>query len=145
MRNIKIATVQFENKSGDKEYNLSVIDRLSEKAAEEGADAIAFHECSITGYSFARKLSHEQMLELSERIPDGWSTRRLQSIAENSDIAIRDGVFEKDDRGDIYKASVCVDKTGLLAKHRKLHPFPNKNIRPGTEYTVFQFCGWKDG
>src|ERR1700686_2663908 len=145
MENIKIASAQFENKSGDKEYNLSVIDRLSEKAAEEGADAIAFHECSITGYSFARKLSHEQMLELSERIPDGWSTRRLQSIAEKNQIAILAGLFEKDDRGDIYKAYVCVDKTGLLAKHRKLHPFVNKHILPGNEYTVFDLKGWKAG
>jgi predicted amidohydrolase len=145
MENIKIASAQFENKSGDKEYNLSVIDRLSEKAAGEGADAITFHECSITGYSFARKLSREQMLELSERIPEGGSTRRLQSIAEKNQIAILAGLFEKDDRGDIYKAYVCVDKTGLLAKHRKLHPFVNKNIRPGNEYTVFELCGWKAG
>jgi predicted amidohydrolase len=145
MENIKVASAQFENRSGDKEYNLSVIDRLSEKAAEEGADAIAFHECSITGYSFARKLSRQQMLELSERIPDGGSSRRLQSIAEKNQIAILAGLFEKDDRGDIYKAYVCVDKTGLLAKHRKLHPFVNKNIRPGNEYTVFELCGWKAG
>jgi predicted amidohydrolase len=145
MENIKVASAQFENRSGDKEYNLSVIDRLSEKAAEEGADAIAFHECSITGYSFARKLSCQQMLELSERIPDGGSIRRLQSIAEKNQIAILAGLFEKDDRGDIYKAYVCVDKTGLLAKHRKLHPFVNKNIRPGNEYTVFELCGWKAG
>ncbi|MEJ0081353.1 MAG: hypothetical protein WDM78_10510 [Puia sp.] len=52
-----------------REYNLSVIDRLSKKAAEAGADAIAFHECSITGYSFARKLTREQMFELCEFIP----------------------------------------------------------------------------
>ncbi len=73
MQNIKIATAQFENKSGDKEYNLSVIDQLSKKAADEGADAIAFHECSVTGYSFARKLSRNEMLDLSEFIPDGKS------------------------------------------------------------------------
>ena len=57
MKNIKIASAQFENRSGDKNYNLSVIDRLSQKAAQAGADAIAFHECSVTGYSFARKLN----------------------------------------------------------------------------------------
>jgi predicted amidohydrolase len=145
MRNIKIATAQFENKSGDKEYNLSVIDGLSKKAAEEGADAIAFHECSITGYSFARKLSREQMFELCEFIPDGESIHRLQSIAEKNNIIVLAGLFEKDERGDIYKAYVCVDKTGLLAKHRKLHPFVNKHILPGNEYTVFDLKGWKAG
>src|SRR5450432_1082651 len=145
MRNIKIATAQFENKSGDKEYNLSVIDRLSKKAADAGADAIAFHECSITGYSYARKLSRDQMFELCDFIPDGESVHRLQSIAEKNKITLLAGLFEKDDRGDIYKAYVCVDKTGMIAKHRKLHPFVNKHILPGNEYTVFDLHGWKAG
>ena len=68
MENIRISTAQFEHKSGDKEYNLSVIDRLAEKASQEGAHAIAFHECSVSGYTFARHLSKEQMLELAEII-----------------------------------------------------------------------------
>ncbi len=139
MRNLKIATAQFENKSGDKEYNLSVIDRLSKKAAADGADAIAFHECSITGYRFARKLSLEQMLETFRTIfPEGTVLHRLQAIAEKNKIAVLAGLFEKDEQDDIYKAYVCVDKTGLLAKHRKLHPFVNKYIKPGNEYTVFE-------
>lgn len=142
---MKIATAQFENKSGNKEYNLSVIDRLSKKAASEGAQAIAFHECSITGYSFARKLSREQMFGLCEFIPDGESIHHLQAIAEKNQITLLAGLFEKDDHGDIYKAYVCVDKTGLIAKHRKLHPFVNKNILPGNEYTVFDLHGWKAG
>ena len=145
MQNIKIATAQFENKSGDKDYNLSVIDRISKKAAEAGAEAIAFHECSITGYSFARKLSREQMFDLCELIPDGESIHRLQSIAEKNKIIVLAGLFEKDERGDIYKAYVCVDKTGMIAKHRKLHPFVNKHILPGNEYTVFDLKGWKAG
>lgn len=145
MQNIKIATAQFENKSGDKKYNLSIIDRLSEGAAKAGADAIAFHECSITGYSFARKLSREQLLDLCEFIPDGESIQRLQSIAKKNNITILAGLFEKDEHGDIYKAYVCVEKTGMIAKHRKLHPFVNKHILPGNEFTVFDLKGWKAG
>jgi len=145
MQNIRIATAQFENKSGDKAYNLSVIDTLSAKAAAEGAEAIAFHECSITGYSFARKLSLEQMLEISEEIPEGESIRALKKIAARNRIAILAGLFEKDRMGNIYKAYVCVDWTGLIAKHRKLHPFINPHIRPGDAYTVFELRGWKCG
>ena len=63
MDKLKISTAQFENKSGDKDYNLSVIEKLSKKASEEGSDVIAFHECSITGYTFARQLTKEQMLD----------------------------------------------------------------------------------
>jgi predicted amidohydrolase len=42
---------------------------------------IAFHECSVTGYTFARKLNREQMLSLAELIPEGESNAELQRIA----------------------------------------------------------------
>lgn len=145
MKNLKIATAQFENKSGDKNYNLSVIEKLSEEAAQAGADVINFHECSITGYTFARNLSKEQMLDLAEYIPDGPSIKTLLSIAQKHEITILAGLFEKDETGNIYKAHVCVDQSGLIAKHRKLHPFINPNIVPGTSYTVFDIKGWKCG
>ena len=71
MENIKISTAQFENRSGDKEYNLGIIDRLAAEAAAKGSDVVAFHECSVTGYTFARHLNRDEMLELAEFIPDG--------------------------------------------------------------------------
>ncbi|HEX2609205.1 MAG TPA: nitrilase family protein [Flavisolibacter sp.] len=145
MQNLIVATAQFENKSGDKSYNLSVIDRLSRRAAEAGAQVIAFHECSVTGYTFARKLSREQLLELAERIPDGESIRALQKIAERHHITVLAGLFEKDEQGHLYKAYVCVDKDGLKAKYRKLHPFINPHLTPGDQYCVFDLHGWKCG
>ena len=145
MNKIKIATAQFENKSGDKSYNLSVIDKLSKKAAEEGANAIAFHECSITGYSFARKLSKEQMLEIAEFVPGGESINALTKIATKNNIAILAGLFEKDEDDNLFKPYVCVDKNGLVAKFRKLHPFINPYLIPGNEYCVFELNGWKCG
>lgn len=145
MNKIKIATAQFENKSGDKSYNLSVIDKLSKKAAEEGANAIAFHECSITGYSFARKLSKEQMLEIAEFVPGGESINALTKIATKNNIAILAGLFEKDEDDNLFKPYVCVDKNGLVAKFRKLHPFINPYLIPGNEYCVFELYGWKCG
>ena len=93
MNQIRIATAQFENKSGDKNYNLSVIDSLSQQAAAGGADVIVFHECSVTGYSFARHLSKEQMLELAEFIPGGESIAALTAIAKKHGIVIFDVRF----------------------------------------------------
>jgi predicted amidohydrolase len=145
MENLKIATAQFENKSGDKKYNLSVIKNLTEDAASKGADVIAFHECSVTGYTFARGLSKAQMLDLAELIPDGESTNELISYARECDIIILAGLFEKDENDQLYKAYICVDKTGLIAKHRKLHPFINPHLLPGDTYTVFDIYGWKCG
>jgi predicted amidohydrolase len=142
---LKIATAQFENKSGDKQYNLTIIEKLSQQAAVEGADAIAFHECSITGYTFARRLSKPQMLDLAEEIPNGPSIAKLTELSRRLNIIILAGLFEKDEHDDLFKAYVCVDKNGLVAKHRKLHPFINPNLTPGNSYTVFDIHGWKCG
>ena len=145
MDKIKISTAQFENKSGDKSYNLSVIESLAKKAAQEGSDVIAFHECSITGYTFARNLSKEQMLGLAEFIPDGASILKLTEIAKQNDIVILAGLFEKDKDDNLFKAYVCVDKNGLVAKYRKLHPFINQYLTAGNSYCVFEIHGWKCG
>jgi predicted amidohydrolase len=145
MQDIKIATAQFENKSGDKAYNLSTIDKLSKIAADDGAHAVAFHECSITGYSFARHLSKEQMLDLAEFISDGPSVKKLIEIAAKNNTVILAGLFEKDKEDKLYKTYVCVDKNGLIAKFRKLHPFINPHLTPGDSYCVFELFGWKCG
>lgn len=145
MDKLKIATAQFENRSGDKTYNLSVIDKLSQKASAEGAQVIAFHECSITGYTFARHLSKQQMLGVAELIPEGESIEKLMAIAKKNNIVILAGLFEKDIDDNLFKAYVCVDKNGLLAKYRKLHPFINPHLTPGNQYCVFDLLGWKCG
>jgi predicted amidohydrolase len=143
MDNLKIATAQFENRSGDKEYNLGIIRQLAAKAAVQGANIIAFHECSITGYTFARHLSKQQMLDVAEFIPDGPSVKKLTQIAKEFDIIILAGLFEKDADDKIYKAQFCVDKNGLVAKYRKLHPFVNTHLTPGDQYVIFDLFGWK--
>lgn len=145
MKNLKISTAQFEHKSGDKDYNLSVIEKLSQQASSEGSDVIAFHECSITGYTFARNLSKEQMLELAEFIPEGDTVTKLIKIAKKNAIVILAGFFEKDANDNLFKAYVCVDQSGLVAKFRKLHPFINPYLTPGDEYCVFDIQGWKCG
>ena len=145
MENIKIATAQFEHKSADKHYNLQVIDKLAARAADKGADVIAFHECSITGYTFARSLTNEQMLDIAELIPEGESIQRLISIARKHNIVLLAGLFEKDLHDGLHKAYVCVDQNGVIAKFRKLHPFINPHLTPGNEYVVFEIKGWKCG
>jgi predicted amidohydrolase len=122
-----------------------VIDRLSHQAALQGAQMIAFHECSITGYTFARHLSKEQMLDLAEYIPEGKSITALTDLSQKNNITILAGLFEKDSNDNLYKAYVCVNQNGLVAKFRKLHPFINPHLTPGDQYCVFELYGWKFG
>jgi predicted amidohydrolase len=142
---LRIAAAQFENRSGDKQFNLAAIEALSAKAAGMGAGVAAFHECSITGYTFARRLSRQQLWDLAEEIPGGASIEALGGIARRHGITVLAGLFERGEDGEIYKAQVCVDGSGLLAKHRKIHPFINPHVRPGNAYTVFELGGWKCG
>ena len=48
MNEINIATAQFQTQNGDKEYNLSRIEKLTKEAAGKGAHAVSFHELCIT-------------------------------------------------------------------------------------------------
>ncbi len=145
MDKFKISTAQFENKSDDKNYNLSVIEEYTKKAAAEKSKVVAFHECSVTGYTFARRLSKKKLLEVAEFVPEGESIGKLTQIAAKYDVAILAGLFEKDHDEKIYNTYVCVDKSGLIAKYRKLHPFIHPELTPGNEYCVFELNGWKCG
>ena len=145
MTPLEIASVQFEHKSGDKRYNLNRIYELSKEAKQRGAEVVCFHECSITGYTFAHGLSRDELLIIAENISDSQSVKTIQGFAEELDVIILAGLFEKDESDKIYKAFVCVNKKGLVAKHRKLHPFINPNILPGNSYTIFELKGWKCG
>jgi predicted amidohydrolase len=69
MQDLRIAAAQFENRSGDKEYNLSVIEKLARKAKESGAHAVSFHEQSVTGYTFLKDLSFDELMDLAEPVP----------------------------------------------------------------------------
>lgn len=143
MESLSIATAQFENKSGDKDFNLGVIRQLAGQAAAAGADAIAFHECSVTGYTFARPLSREQMLTVAEPIPGGESIKELTQIARDTKVAVLAGLFERDEHDHLSNAYLCVDAEGMVAKFRKLPPFINPHLSPGNEYVVFDLHGWK--
>src|SRR5665213_1000712 len=144
MRTLKIAVAQFEPKDGDKNYNLSVIEKLTAKAKKAGADVISFHEMSVTAYTFFKDLDKEQIQELAEKIPDGESTHKLIEIAKKYDITVLAGLVEhKNDQ--FYNTYICVDKTGLIAKYSKVHPFISKYFSPGNEYIVFDIKGWKCG
>ena len=144
MRTMNVAAAQFQPKDGDKKYNLSVIEKLTAKAKASGADVISFHELCITAYTHLKDLDRDELDRLAEEIPNGKSTRELVRIAGEYDITILAGLVEKEN-GKTYNSYVCVDETGLIAKHRKIHPFISSHLSPGEEYTVFELNGWKCG
>lgn len=145
MKNLKIATVQFEHRSMDKEHNLSEMRRLCKKSAEDGAEVVVFHECCISGYTIAKTLTKNELIELAEYVPDGPSVNTLREIAEEYNITILAGLFEKDRNGLLYNSYIAVNKEGVLATHRKLHPFISEYLSAGDKYTLFELNGWTCG
>lgn len=141
---MNLAVAQFEPKDGDKTYNLSVIRNLTKKAKENGAEAISFHEMSITAYTYTKDLSLEEITDLAEEVPDGESTRELMAISDEFQIPILAGLVERSN-GKIYNTYICVHQGQLIARYRKIHPFISKYMTAGDEYCVFDLLGWKCG
>ncbi|MCW9707677.1 nitrilase family protein [Fodinibius salsisoli] len=143
-QHLNIAVAQFQPKDGDKAYNLSVIEKLTRQAKQEGADLISFHEMCITAYTFTKDLALKEMNELAEEVPDGESTQKLMHLSKQYDIPILAGLVEQEN-DTFYNTYIAVSGDGVLAKFRKLHPFINGHISPGNEYVVFDLLGWKCG
>lgn len=144
MRTLNIAVAQFEPRDSDKAYNLSVIEKLTAEAKKSGAEVVSFHELCITAYTHLQDLEKNELEELAEEIPNGNSTKQLIRISKKYKIPILAGLVENDD-GKFYNTYICVDSSGVLAKHRKIHPFISKHLSAGNEYTVFELKGWKCG
>jgi len=144
MKEIKIASAQFQTRNGDKTYNLSRIETLCAEAAGKGAQVVSFHEMSISSYSFTSKLSRAEMFELAEKVPSGESIQQLIQIAGKYQVALLAGLVEKE--GDhVYNTYVCVTGDGFVAKYRKLHPFISQHLSAGDQYVVFDLFDCRCG
>lgn len=137
MRNIKVATTQFQHTDGDKKANFKKIETLTAQAAQQEVEILVFPECCITGYWFLRNLSREELLELSEPVPNGPSTQRLLDLARQNNMTIGAGLVELDKDGTLYNTYVVAMPDGQWARHRKLHCFISAHLASGSEYTVF--------
>ena len=91
MKDIKVASVQFEHAPGDKQANLDKVRRFTAEAAEQGVELVVFPEMCVTGYWFLRDLSRDELLELSESVPNGATTQELLRLAKqhNSELGRR--------------------------------------------------------
>ena len=145
MRDIRVATAQFENRDNDPEYNLSRVRELTRKAVDQGAEIVSFHEGCIPGYTWIQPLSLDQLREVAEPVPDGPSVKRLVEIACEFSTVVMAGLFEKDDQGRVYNCYVTVSPDGYLTKYRKLHTFVNPHLSPGDKYNVIDLLGSRIG
>jgi len=136
MRDIRVATVQFEHAPGDKSYNMGRVQHFTAEAARAGAEIIAFPEMCLTGYWFVRNLSRDAFEALAEPVPEGPSTQELLRLSREHRMTIGAGLLELAG-GCVYNTYVVAMPYGTHAIHRKLHVFEHTNICAGDQYTVF--------
>ncbi len=146
MKDLRVASVQFNHRANDKAYNLWVIEQFVEKAQRQGVDMIVFPEMCITGYWHVSRLDRAGLKRLAEPVPEGRSTQRLLALSEKTNMNIGAGLIEIDADGKLYNTFVLAMPDGSFAKHRKLHTFVNPNMSSGNEYTVVDTPqGWRVG
>jgi predicted amidohydrolase len=137
MKNIRVASVQFEHFSGNKKENFRKIRYFIEEASRQKVEMIMFPECCITGYWFLRKLQRDELEALAEPVFEGPSSQELVSLSRSYGMTIGAGLVEIAEDGKLYNTYVVAMPDGSCRRHRKIHCFISAYMSSGSEYTVF--------
>lgn len=137
MKDIRVASVQFEHTAGDKQANLGKIGSYVAAAAGQGVKLIVFPECCITGYLFMRQLTKDQLEAMAEPVFDGPSSQALMALSKEHKITVGAGLVEMANDGKMYNTYVVAMPNGQFQRHRKIHCFISEHLSCGSEYTVF--------
>lgn len=123
-KSIKAGFIQFNPEFGNRERNISRLEKLLDSAA--GADIVVLPELADTGYNFS---DYAEAFSLAEAIGKSQYVDFLVQQAKKRNIFIVSGLAEKVGH-DLYNSSVLIcPSRGLAGKYRKVHLFMNeKNI-----------------
>ncbi len=138
---MRLGVLQFTPEFGKKLTNLGMIDNLLKGV---DADLVVLPELAITGYLF---LSKDEVIELSEPVPDGPSVKRLQKIAERDNVYLVVGFLERDGER-FYNSSLLIHPDGMINVYRKVHLFYEEKLffEPGNlGFPVFDLKDVKVG
>src|SRR5262245_15543631 len=118
----------------DLDADFARIAALIEQARRQGVTLLALPEASLGGY----------LSDLGGSAPpppafalDGPEIARLAELAR--EMVVCAGYCERTDDGAIYNSVVCVDGSGVLGNHRKVHqPLrEDAHYTAGTGFTAF--------
>lgn len=138
---IKVSTVAFNAKWGDKESNLNRMAGYIEAAAAEGSNLIVFPEMGLTGYDDEedKPLKEKMQYKLAETIP-GPSSEKIAELAKKLGVYVAYGFPERDaQKSDvIYNAACVCGPEGIIGSYRKIHlPYPEPHWKPVSSPTRF--------
>ncbi|MDA8077693.1 MAG: acyltransferase [Nitrospiraceae bacterium] len=118
---IKAGLFQFAPAFGDIHRN---VDRALAALASASAELIVLPELFSTGYQFT---SADEVRELAEEVPSGFTTQRLADFSRERSIFIVAGIAERD--GDrIFNSAVLTGPKGFIGVYRKTHLFHEEKL-----------------
>lgn len=131
---VRTGFYQFNPVFGKKEENLQKVIQ-----ALQGTDnaLVVLPELFATGYQFVSK---EEVENLSEKVPDGPTTKALMEVAKRKDLYIVGGIAEEAD-GRIFNSAVFVGPEGFIGVYRKTHLFFEEKLyfeQGNTGFRVFE-------
>jgi predicted amidohydrolase len=113
---MKAGFFQFAPVFGKKDENIKKVLSALKNA---NADLIVLPEFFATGYQF---VSEDEVAELSEKIPNGYTTEFLSEISHQRGFSIVAGLPERD--GDrFFNSAVLTGPEGFMGVYRKTHLF----------------------
>lgn len=118
---MKAGFFQFAPVFGDIKQNVNKAVNVLNSAE---ADLVVLPELFNTGYQF---ISMDEVSELSEEIPSGFTTQRLVEFSRDKSVFIAAGIAERD--GDVfYNSAVLTGPDGFIGVYRKIHLFFEENL-----------------
>jgi len=93
---------------------------LIEEAAAKGVQVVCMQELFYGPYFCAEQ--EEKWYDLTERVPDGPTTKLMQELARQHGMVIVVPLYEEDQTGVYYNTAAVIDADGSFAgKFRKIH------------------------
>ncbi|WP_455379191.1 nitrilase-related carbon-nitrogen hydrolase [Petrachloros mirabilis] len=118
---MRIGYYQNNPEFGKVEENL---DRIAFTLNQAEADLIVLPELCASGYQF---VSHQEVGDLAESVPDGPTTKRLLDVAREKEMVIVAGLPERVG-SNCYNSAVAVGPDGFIGGYRKTHLFFEETI-----------------
>ncbi|MEW6682418.1 MAG: nitrilase-related carbon-nitrogen hydrolase [Nitrospirota bacterium] len=100
------------------------LDRVNDLLSAVDADLLVLPELFATGYQFTSRREAER---LSERVPDGTTTKRLIALAKQRRCTIVAGLAEQKGHS-LFNSAVVVGPGGFIGTYRKSHLFYEETL-----------------
>ena len=138
MNDLRVALAQMNCPVGELTANLDKHRVLAEQAAQQGANAICFPECSLTGYPSYDDVAMEEHAQAL----DGPLAQAIVELSARSNLLVLAGLIEAGDNS-VFNTQMVASSGKLLGAYRKTHlSAPEATFfAPGSDLPVWECHG----